>query len=240
MIFKLPRKRWVVVLAVLATALAVAVPVAWATFNDVGPEDPFYNDVNAIQGAGITSGCGGGNFCPSSNITREAEAAFVHRNAPRVAWTSGGGGQLDPGGSDLGSVTITVGGVAGGTQFVVLSASVNTWIFDTEGCPCDTGYQFTDDAGNPVSDAAGYNLNDTVTADNGEGDDTGSVQAVVPVSTGTTYTYHVRTFNQGGTGTVFGTAQITAMTVPFGSGGGNTLNAEGTQRSTPGFSHPKK
>src|SRR5437899_1490485 len=85
MIFKLPRKRWVV-LAILGTAFAVAVPVAWATFNDVSPADPFYNDVNAIQGAGITQGCGGGNFCPSASITREAEAAFTHRAAGRIAY----------------------------------------------------------------------------------------------------------------------------------------------------------
>src|SRR5438105_9928100 len=101
--FKLPRKRWLLLAAAVAM-LAVAVPVAFAAFNDVPASDPFYNDVNAIQGAGITSGCGGGNFCPSSSITREAEAAFVHRNAPRVALFEGSDGQFDPSGTDVGSV----------------------------------------------------------------------------------------------------------------------------------------
>src|ERR1051326_1389112 len=82
--FKLPRKRWIVAVAAVAV-FAIAVPVAWATFNDVPQSDPFYNDMNAIQGAGITSGCGGGNFCPSANITREAEAAFAHRADGRGA-----------------------------------------------------------------------------------------------------------------------------------------------------------
>src|ERR1051326_4910568 len=123
--FRLPRKRWAFLVAAVAM-LAVAVPVAFATFNDVPQSDPFYNDINAIQGAGITSGCGGGNFCPSANITREAEAAFVHRNAPRVAFFESGDGTLDPGGTDLGSVTISVGGVGGGTQFAAPNPAVKT------------------------------------------------------------------------------------------------------------------
>src|SRR5438552_13674929 len=101
---KFARKRWLLLLAVLGTALAVAVPVAWATFSDVPANDPFYDDVNAIQGAGVTSGCGGGKFCPSSNITREAEAAFSHRADPRTAYTEGPDLAIDPvNGTDLGS-----------------------------------------------------------------------------------------------------------------------------------------
>src|SRR6266545_156649 len=78
------RRRARIVLLGIVAALVVAVPVAWATFGDVPPSNPFYNDINAIQGAGITAGCGGGNFCPTANITRQAEAAFVHRGLGRV------------------------------------------------------------------------------------------------------------------------------------------------------------
>jgi len=126
-------------------------------------------------------------------------------------------------------VTIDVGGVAGGTQFVVLNAAVNTFIENTTGCPCDTGYVLTDDSFNPVSADTGFNLNDTLGSDVGDGavgDDTGEVQAVVPVSTGGPHTFHVASFAEAGTGTVIGEAQITATTAAFGSTGGNTLNAQ--------------
>ncbi|MCA1694373.1 MAG: hypothetical protein LC749_06400, partial [Actinobacteria bacterium] len=48
---------------------------------------PFTPDINALAGAGVTTGCTPDhlNFCPSANISREAEAAFVHRAMPRVA-----------------------------------------------------------------------------------------------------------------------------------------------------------
>ena len=86
---KQARRRWYerpsrIIPILLVMALAIAVPVAWATFIDVPPSNPFYNDINAIQGAGITQGCGGGNFCPTDNIQRQAEAAFVHRGLTRV------------------------------------------------------------------------------------------------------------------------------------------------------------
>src|SRR5436190_7221533 len=80
----MPRKRWIFLVAAVAM-LAIVVPVAWATFTDVPPSNPFYNDINAIQGAGITSGCGGGNFCPGDSIQRQAVAAWMHRGEARVA-----------------------------------------------------------------------------------------------------------------------------------------------------------
>jgi hypothetical protein len=35
--------------------------------------------INGIYAAGITTGCGSGNYCPSQNVTREQMAAFVVR-----------------------------------------------------------------------------------------------------------------------------------------------------------------
>jgi hypothetical protein len=36
-------------------------------------------DVNAVALAGIAKGCGGTNFCPTANVTREQMAAFLYR-----------------------------------------------------------------------------------------------------------------------------------------------------------------
>jgi hypothetical protein len=48
-----------------------------ATFNDVPTSHPFFRFIEAIYAAGITVGCGGGNFCPDQAITRKQEAAFI-------------------------------------------------------------------------------------------------------------------------------------------------------------------
>ncbi|MFY9550064.1 MAG: S-layer homology domain-containing protein [Thermoanaerobaculia bacterium] len=48
-----------------------------ATFNDVPTTHPFFQYIEAIHAAGITAGCGGGNFCPDQPITRKQEAAFI-------------------------------------------------------------------------------------------------------------------------------------------------------------------
>ena len=137
--FRLVRKRWLLAGSLVA-ALAITVPVAWATFGDVPPGNPFYADINAIQGAGITSGCGSGNFCPDTTIPRQAEAAFVHRGLGRVAQSTAltHSTVTDADGErDLGSVTINVGGVAG-NQFVTVRGTVS--IYGTGGdCPCNMG-----------------------------------------------------------------------------------------------------
>jgi hypothetical protein len=36
-------------------------------------------DINRMAAAGLTTGCGGGRYCPSGAVTREQMAAFLHR-----------------------------------------------------------------------------------------------------------------------------------------------------------------
>jgi hypothetical protein len=55
----------------------VSPPPSGPSFADVPPGDPFYPFIEAIHAAGITAGCGGGNFCPNQAITRKQEAAFI-------------------------------------------------------------------------------------------------------------------------------------------------------------------
>lgn len=47
------------------------------SFLDVLPNNPQYAFVNTIANLGITSGCGGGNYCPTAPVTREALALFL-------------------------------------------------------------------------------------------------------------------------------------------------------------------
>ncbi len=50
-----------------------------ATFLDVPTSHPFFRFIEALASAGITSGCGGGNYCPDDPITRGQMAVFISR-----------------------------------------------------------------------------------------------------------------------------------------------------------------
>jgi hypothetical protein len=48
-----------------------------ATFADVPPSNPFFDYVEAIARTGVTAGCGGSYFCPSSSVSRAQMAVFL-------------------------------------------------------------------------------------------------------------------------------------------------------------------
>lgn len=53
-------------------------PVA-AAFSDVPTTHPFFNEIAQLSKSGITLGCGNGQFCPDSPVTRGQMAAFLSR-----------------------------------------------------------------------------------------------------------------------------------------------------------------
>jgi uncharacterized protein (DUF1800 family) len=59
---------------------ASTLPRAWfADFSDVAGSSPFHAPVEQMVRDGITSGCGGGNYCPGASITRAQMAVFLLR-----------------------------------------------------------------------------------------------------------------------------------------------------------------
>jgi hypothetical protein len=48
-----------------------------ATFGDVPTTHPFFKFVEALYASGITAGCGSGNFCPDTPLTRGQMAVFL-------------------------------------------------------------------------------------------------------------------------------------------------------------------
>src|SRR5438132_3700306 len=56
-----------------------------ATFGDVPTTHLFFQYIEALAAAGITSGCGGGNFCPDAAVTRGQMAVF-RANALGLHW----------------------------------------------------------------------------------------------------------------------------------------------------------
>ena len=56
--------------------LQVSPAPGMATFADVPVGNPIHPFVEALAAAGITGGCGGGNFCPNAPLTRGQMAVF--------------------------------------------------------------------------------------------------------------------------------------------------------------------
>jgi len=63
--------------AVVYYHLQVAPAPAVATFLDVPTDNPYFQFVEALAASGITVGCGGGNFCPDSPLSRGQLAVFL-------------------------------------------------------------------------------------------------------------------------------------------------------------------
>ncbi len=70
----------------LSYALQVSPAPATATFSDVPTDHPFFAFVEALAASGITSGCGGGAYCPDSPLTRGQMAVFLSK-ALGLHWT---------------------------------------------------------------------------------------------------------------------------------------------------------
>lgn len=131
-------------LALLLT-LFIGVPVVLATdrFADVPTAHDHHNDINKIAGAGITTGCGGANYCPDVTVTRGQMASFLSRGLGRTAH-SGQSVPLTPTGAfgeASWAFTITpglpAGALAGSTGYINAVAVVTIRSTDTN--PCRAG-----------------------------------------------------------------------------------------------------
>jgi hypothetical protein len=221
--------------AAIVLALVIGVPataLAADLFADVPGTNIFKDPIEALAGAGITAGCGGGNFCPTSAITREQEAAFLNRALPRVARTvistvqvTGGAGF-----TEVGSVSIQVGGTnslaIGANQFVKVDVTFTFYGTPESACPCNFRMDIREDG---VSESANDGATFGVILP-GQGQQTVTLSRVFEATPG------VHTYNASalwtGTGTM--TAQygsIIATTIPFGYDGGNNLGQVGITSS---------
>jgi len=55
----------------------ISPPPDTPTFADVPVTDGAYREIEALVASGITAGCGGGNFCPETPLTRRQMAVFL-------------------------------------------------------------------------------------------------------------------------------------------------------------------
>jgi hypothetical protein len=80
---RVPRPSRRPILLTIAVTVMLALPagvvLASHQFNDVPPGSSIHDDVEAIFNAGVTTGCGGGDYCPKANVTRGQMAQFMNR-----------------------------------------------------------------------------------------------------------------------------------------------------------------
>lgn len=64
-------------------------------FDDVSSLSPHAGAIGWLASRGITRGCGGTNFCPTSTVTRGQMAAFLHRYLPEIQAANDSHGFVD-------------------------------------------------------------------------------------------------------------------------------------------------
>jgi hypothetical protein len=56
-------------------------------FSDVPPSNPYYDYIENVAYNDITSGCGGGKYCPAASVTRAQMAVMLLKSEHGSAWT---------------------------------------------------------------------------------------------------------------------------------------------------------
>jgi hypothetical protein len=216
------RGRKIIAALILVVALAIPAGVlASHQFGDVPNSNPFHGDISAIALAGITTGCGGGNFCPTGVLTRQQEAAFIHRASGRVGGDDAFALSVPPA-TDVAVAALTIttglpgGTVAGANGFLKIDGTVTLYETVADGCDCFASI-------NVVVDGVPDSAETFVYLDNNASYQlsTGAISAVVPVTTGVK-TVQLVVNEYIGTETLAAYSSLTALYVPFGSTGTDT------------------
>ena len=217
--------RWKLALGIAVALIAISVPLAVGShqFTDVPNGHIFHTNVANLANSGVTAGCGGGNYCPDDPVTRGAMAAFLNRGLGR-ATTRQQQLVIDGSGTyNMAELTIETGGTPGGTGFIVLFGTASIRVDGDGYCPCTFGmspeptnslYTYTSLPDIDSPPFANWKLASV------------SNNAVAPVMSGTSQTFRIAiSLNTTTTSTddIVLSAQLSAVYVPFGAMGTNTL-----------------
>lgn len=216
----LPRRRRARFIAVATLGLALILPataLASHVFSDVPNTMSGHNAIAAVAGARITVGCTPTTYCPTANVTREQMAIFLQRGLSRVAGAQDlAAGTLTDVDETQNSMTMTIGGNSGGTQFVKVDASFTGEVQDATGCPCTIFVYIRTDSG--------WSSEGTGVTVNSEGWYSGATTLTFPADTGTTETIFT-TAVQDSTGVISIYTDMSAISGAFGSAGTDVAGA---------------
>lgn len=222
---RLPRRlRFAVPLALIVATAPLFIVLASHQFADVPDSHLFHDNISNLANSGITSGCGGGNFCPENNVSRGQMAAFLTRGLGRATGSFGSLRFDEAATTYAASVTIKTGGGTGGGGFVLVTASATAYTDVAGDCPCEVAV-FVDGPGE-TSPPVYFDVSDTATP-TGYRNGTGTVSWVFAAASGVNQTYDLGVNVTASAATPVGgviDASITAAYVPFGSTGTVTLS----------------
>ena len=230
---RVPHVRRSTVVLVLAVA-ALAFPLgalAVHQFPDVPTGASYHDEVEALVGAGITAGCGGGNYCPSNPVTRGQMAQFLARGLSRAAMSTtllDGSIIDDDSFVTVAAVTIEVGGVSG-TQFVDVHGEV-TAAGSLANCAdtCFVNTRLRDAGTGTISNTGFYRFSEAGISDQ----DVVSKAWIFSAGPGEhTYQLQVAVFQTDST-LILVQPTVTATTHAFGATGGSTLSITGITEPT--------
>jgi len=226
-------RRWSARLALVAALLAaLAVPAAWAShqYSDVPNSNPHHDDISAIAGAGITGGCAPGLYCPDQAVRRDQMGSFLRRGLGRVGASGTTAGiNLTTTFQTIASDSITSGGTAGGTGFVMLLGSFfASNDANNLSAPYRMVFRFRENQTGFLSNESEFTLYPST---GGLPTASPAKQWVFSIPTATTRTYSLEAriafpASPGQTVTAY-SRLITLLYVPFGSTGSNTLSGMG-------------
>lgn len=204
------RRLSLVVVTALILLLAPVVALAGHNFTDVPNSNPFHGDIAVFKDAGITAGCGGGNFCPKDNVTREQMAAFFNRGLPRVSEASRGVTlNLTDTPQEVMAITVRAGNITGGTAYVKVDVSVTARTPSNTGCPCAAQFTIPLEGTAQTLELAGNLTGANTSFENA------SFSFVRQIPTGTPVTIAVHGVRFQGTGEIRAGGQMSAITTAF-------------------------
>jgi hypothetical protein len=215
------RRTAVVAGAVLAALLIPATVLASHIFSDVPTSMTGHAAIDEIYHAGITGGCGGTRYCPTDAVTRAQMALFMQRGYPRIAYASGETAASVGGGfTILSATTLRTSGGAGHTHMLEADASANFEVTAATGCPCDIQAEL-------VIDGVSSLLSIVTVPSGGSGWFTIAMTGAREVPTNTPIVVDVRARVVGGTPTIAGFSDISAIAAPFGCDCDSTVSEYG-------------
>ena len=80
------RDHMAVFLLLAKHGLCFTPPACSGLFGDVPCSSPFAPWVETLAAAGVTGGCGGGNYCPNASVSREQMAVFLLSTLHGPGW----------------------------------------------------------------------------------------------------------------------------------------------------------
>ncbi len=222
------RRRPSLGMLIMVIALFLSFPagiVASHQFSDVPNSHTFHGNITNLYNARITTGCGAGIYCPEQAVSRGQMAGFLNRGLGRATSDDGTILMDGDGFATLASVTIHTGGAPGGTGFVFLSGTAGFWVATDGRCPCTVGMSLENTAGRTTwASVPDIDTPSDIGANTKWESLSNSI--VVPVDSGTTYTFTMRvhlrvTTSADDAFSWYG--DLSAIWVPFGWNGGNAL-----------------